>query len=227
MSPPRPLAVAFDVVETLFSLDPVRSALDGLGAGPRGLDLFFARLLRDGFALAAAGDYRPFRHLADGAVEFALPASSDEARERVLAAFEELPAHPDAEPALARLVDAGVRVVALTNGGAAQTEALMERAGLDRYVEEVLAVEEAGRWKPAPSAYHHAARAVSLPPGRLALVAVHAWDVHGARRAGLLTGWASRLEGQFPQVFDRPDVSGRDLVEVVEGLMGLGDGASA
>ncbi len=55
----------------------------------------------------------------------------------------------------------------------------------------------------------------------------NARDVHGARRAGLLTGWASRLEGRFPQVFDRPDVSGRDLVEVVEGLMGLGDGASS
>jgi 2-haloacid dehalogenase len=54
-------------------------------------------------------------------------------------------------------------------------------------------------------------------------VAVHSWDVHGARQAGLLTGWASRLEGQFPAIFDRPAVIGADLVEVVEGLLALPD----
>jgi 2-haloacid dehalogenase len=53
------------------------------------------------------------------------------------------------------------------------------------------------------------------------MVAVHASDTHGARRAGLTTGWASRREGARSPVFDPPDVVGRDLVEVVEGLLNL------
>lgn len=53
-------------------------------------------------------------------------------------------------------------------------------------------------------------RTRALPPrprparGRtrdVALVAVHSWDVHGARRAGLTTGWCSRIEGAFPSIF--------------------------
>jgi 2-haloacid dehalogenase len=53
----------------------------------------------------------------------------------------------------------------------------------------------------------------------MALVAAHSWDIHGARRAGLTTGWVSRLEGQPPAVFDRADVSGPDLVTVVSALL--------
>lgn len=223
MTARRPLAVAFDVVETLFSLEPVRASLEAAGAGERGLDLFFARLLRDGFALAAAEDYRPFRDIATGAAEFALPHASNEARHRVVSAFEELPVQPDAEPAMKRLRSAGLRIAVLTNGGAAPTTALLERARLDGTVETVLTVEEAHRWKPAPNAYRHAALVLGVEPARLGLVAVHAWDVHGARRAGLVTGWASRLEHRFAGAFDQPDVSGRDLIEVADGLLRLPD----
>ncbi|MCA1692437.1 MAG: HAD-IA family hydrolase [Actinobacteria bacterium] len=165
--------------------------------------------------------YRPFHEVATGALRFALPEPSDEAVARALGAFEALPAHPDAEPALVRLVAAGLRVIVLTNGGEVQTRALLQRTGLDPHIEAVVGAEGAGRWKPAPGAYRHAARVVGIDPSRLALVAVHSWDVHGARRAGLMTGWASRLEGRLPEVFDPPHVSGRDLVEVADALMAL------
>ena len=122
-----------------------------------------------------------------------------------------------------RLAREGIRIVTLTNGSADQTGALLATAGLDRYVERVLPADDAGRWKPAPEPYRYAATAVGLPPNRLALVAVHAWDVHGARRAGLVTGWASRLEGTYPDVFEPPDVSGRDLVAVADGLLAGAD----
>jgi 2-haloacid dehalogenase len=217
----RPTAVVFDVVETLFSLSPVNGALEEAGAGPRGGDLFFARLLRDGFALAAAGGQRSFRDLAAGAVAFVLPDASSYQRDRVLDEFARLPAQPDAEPALERLIGAGLQVVTLTNGGVEQTSSLLEQAGLDRYIEQVLSVEGAGRWKPAPEPYRYAANSLGLAPNALALVAVHGWDVHGAHQAGLVTGWASRLEGHFPETFDPPDVSGPDLVAVVDGLLAL------
>jgi hypothetical protein len=37
------------------------------------------------------------------------------------------------------------------------------------------------------------------------------------------TAWASCLEGRVPPTFDPPDVPGRDLVEVMEGLVALTD----
>jgi 2-haloacid dehalogenase len=64
---------------------------------------------------------------------------------------------------------------------------------------------------------------MGVEPRRLAHVAVHGWDVHGAQRAGLVTGWASRLESTLPAVFDPPDVAGADLVEVADRLLGMPD----
>lgn len=218
MTAHRPDVVAFDVVETLVSLAPVEDALRPLGVP---LPLFFTRLLRDGFGLAASGDHQPFRAVATSALRSLAPGSDDAERRAVLEAFSRLPAHPDAAPAIGRLVAAGLRVVTLTNGGADTTERLLASAGLDRHVDRVISVDEAGRWKPAAEPYLHAASLLGRRPADVALVAVHSWDVHGARRAGLVTGWCSRSEGTFAEVFEPPDVTGPDLVTVADGLLRL------
>jgi 2-haloacid dehalogenase len=105
--------------------------------------------------------------------------------------------------------EADVRIVTLTNGSAATTTGLLERSGLHHYVERVVSVEAVRRWKPAPEPYRHAAAACGVPPDRMALVAAHAWDIHGAHRAGLLTGWVSRVENQWNDLFNPPDVAAR------------------
>jgi 2-haloacid dehalogenase len=218
MTARRPAAVAFDVVETLLSLAPVEEALRPLDVP---LPLFFTRFLRDGFALAAAGDHQPFPAVASSALRVLAPGRSDAARRAVLEAFTRLPAHADAAPAMERLVAAGVQVVTLTNGGAEATIRLLAAAGLDRYVDRAISVEEVGRWKPRPEPYRHAVSVLGRGPGEVALVAAHDWDVHGAKRAGLVTGWCSRSGQPFPDVFAPPDVSGPDLVAVADGLLGL------
>lgn len=222
----RPVVVAFDVVETLFSLEPVRVRIQAAGGGPEALELFFARMVHSGSALAAAGGFHRFPELADAALSATLPRADADARREVLAGFRELPAYPDAAPAMERLAAAGVRITALTNGGVDATTHLLTLNRLDGYVERVVSVDEVRRWKPAADVYRHAAKVTQVAPGDLALVAVHAWDVHGARRAGLVTGWAARLEGRFSPVFDRADVEGADLVEVVDGLLRLPSAAS-
>lgn len=216
--PHRPRLVVFDVVETLFSLDPVADALRPLGVD---LDLFFARLLRDGFALAAADDHAPFGALAQSTLDSLAPAATTADHDRLVDAFGRLPAHPDAAPALRRLAADDVRAVALTNGGADNTATLLDRAGLTSLVERVFSVDEVGIWKPTPAPYRFVAEALALDPADIALVAVHSWDVHGARLAGLVTGWCARLEGERPAVFEAADVIGPDLVTVVEGLLAL------
>jgi len=219
----RPSVVLFDVVETLFSLAPVEDALAPLGVS---IDLYFARLLRDGFALAAAGSYRAFSEVASSALASLAPNGSIEQRAAVQQAFRQLPPHPDAEPALAKLGGAGVKVCALTNGGADATETLLDNSGLRRYIDQVLTVDAPQRWKPSAESYRFAIEAIGIEPSEAALVAVHSWDIHGARRAGLTTGWCSRLEGSYPAIFDTPDVVGHDLSEVADALLSLSGGAS-
>jgi 2-haloacid dehalogenase len=193
--------------------------LEEFAVGSHALEWSFTRLLRDGFALAASGSYKPFREVADGALATVAPVLTARQRAEVVAAFARL----DARPALERLHRAGVPVAMLTNGAAATTTALLERARLDSLVDHVISIDDVRTWKPAPAPYWHAADVMNVEPRRVAHVAVHGWDVHGARHAGLLTGWASRLEGTFPATFDPPDVAGADLTEVADRLIALPD----
>jgi 2-haloacid dehalogenase len=218
----RPSAVAFDVVETLMSLEPLATRFENIGLPASALREWFARLLLYGVGLSAAGDYVPFPDVASEALRAVSGYQRPERDvEYVLAGFAELPAQPDAAAAMRRLAAAGVRMCCLTNGSADTTHAFLARTGLERYVERVISAAEVGTWKPPARVYHHAADVLGLPPGQVALVAVHAWDCHGAKRAGLTTGWASRLEGSYGGLFAPADVTGADLTEVADGLLAL------
>lgn len=222
--PKRPQVIAFDVIETLFPLEPVRQRLVAAGQPGHVLELWFARLLRDAFALVACHGYRPFGEIAMAALRSTVgSALDDDAVRNVLAGFAELDPHPDVEPAVRLASDAGIRMVTLTNGSAQNTATLLRRAEIDGAIEKVLSVDDVRRWKPAPEIYRHAASSTQVPADRVALVAAHAWDTHGAHQAGLTTGWVARLEAHVPAVFAEPDVTGPDLVSVVQGLLELPD----
>jgi 2-haloacid dehalogenase len=216
-------AIAFDVNETLFSLDVLGRRIEKAGLPAESLPIWFTRVLRDGFALTATRDYRPFRDLAATHLAAVLRAAGlddgDDAVAAIFSAFSELDPHPDVEPALRRLRQAGVPAVTLTNGHADTTRALLDRAGLGDLVVDCLSVDDVGIWKPAAAPYLHAASVLDLAPGDLAMIAVHSWDIHGAKRAGLRAGYCPRLEGAFVEGFATPDVTGADLVAVVEGLI--------
>ena len=218
----RPDAAVFDVIETIFPLEPLRPRLAALDLGGD-LDLFFTRILRDAFALDATGTFRPFRELASAALEVLAAqrglSPGRDAIEAVLDGFRTLDPAPDVRPAMERLRAAGVTVATLSNGGVEATRALLDRCGLLPLVARVMGVDEIRRYKPTRAIYEHAATSLGLPPARLAMIAVHAWDLEGARRAGLATGWASRLERRWHPAMAPPDVSGPDLVAVVDGLL--------
>ncbi|WP_026453899.1 haloacid dehalogenase type II [Saccharomonospora iraqiensis] len=218
----RPHAVAFDVLETLLNLDPLRTRMEEIGQSADLLQPWFMRFQRDSMALTLSGDFGTFESVARQALRTDTQhTATEEDIDHVLAGFGQLPAHPDAEPALRRLSEAGVRIGCLTVGRADNTERFLEQAGLARHVDQVITAEQAGIWKPAPSIYRVAAHQLGVSPATMALVAVHAWDCHGAKRAGCLAGWCARLEGRYGDVFTPADVTGADLGEVAEGLLRL------
>ena len=96
-----------------------------------------------------------------------------------------------------------------------------DRTGLGSGVDRVISVEEVYRWKPAGVVYRYATEVLGVLPDRLALVAAHDWDCHGAKRAGLTTGWVSRKSGGYGAPFAPPDVTGEDLTEVAAKLLAL------
>ena len=215
-------AVAFDVLETLLDLDPIGARLEEVGQPAAVLGPFFMRFQRDAMALTLAGDIADFTATARQALRTETKqAMSDDAIAYVLEGFAKVPAFPDALPALRRLSEAGITIGCLTVGDPDNTRSFLAGAGLETYVDHVVTSDAAGVWKPAPGVYHYTARAMNCELDRMALVAVHAWDCHGAKRVGALAGWCSRLEGEPGDVFWPADVRGDDLVEVVDRLLAL------
>ena len=222
--PQRPQALAFDVLDTLFDTAPLEPALIAAGLPPGTHQLWLARTLQAGFALAASGSFRSFDEVARatlaGVVADLGNGIAAEEVDRLAAGLRELPAHPDVEPALSRARAAGVPAVALTTGDTEGTRELLGRAGVGELLEGIVSIDDVQQWKPRPEVYWHVVRLLGVEAPRVALISAHSWDVHGAHRAGLATGWVDRGASRN-DAFDPPDVSGRDLDEVCERLLAL------
>lgn len=222
--PVRPLAVALDVNETLSDMTPLADRFEQVGAPVHLQATWFAGVLRDGFALTAAGGHAEFATVARAALLSLLSGLDGlklgpaEAAEFVLSGLPELPLHPDVRPGLERMHASGIRSITLTNGSAESSRALLERGGAAGFVEQRLSVEAVGRWKPAPEPYLYAAQRCRVRPEQMMLVAVHPWDVDGARRAGLTTCWINRADSAYPEPFRPGDLECRDFIELADAL---------
>ncbi|MGK7297367.1 MAG: haloacid dehalogenase type II [Candidatus Wenzhouxiangella sp. M2_3B_020] len=220
--PSRPDVVVFDVLETLLDLDPLAQRFEKVGQPAAIAWPWFLRFQRDAMALTLAGDEAPFEPVARQAMRTESQQAMSEADiDHVLAGFGEMPTFDDVPPALKALSEAGVTVACLTVGSPDNTRRFLEGAGLDQYVDHVVTAKGAGVWKPHPKIYRFTAGKLDVALERMALVAVHAWDCHGAKKAGAMAGWCARLEGEPGDVFLPADVNGETLVEVVEGLLAL------
>ncbi|NIK54957.1 haloacid dehalogenase type II [Kribbella shirazensis] len=212
--------LVLDVNETLTDMEPLRDGFEEVGLPRHGLDVWFAEILRDGFALTAVGEYVAFRDLAAGLLEERLVAAgiepSDEKVTTVLSGFTRLPLHADVEPGLRRIHEAGIRIVTLTNGAAAMSENVFRNGGILPLLEHRLDVSVPRRWKPHPDAYRHAAEVCGVPVERMALAAVHPWDIDGAHRAGLQTAYVDRRRTPYPRTFSAPEILVPDFVELAE-----------
>ena len=144
MTNPRPQVIVFDVNETLSDLAPIGRRFQEVGAPEHLGQLWFTSVLRDGFALTAAG---------------------------IVDSFEAL-----------------------------------------------LSVEDAGVWKPARAAYSYALERCGVAPRDAMLVAVHPWDIDGARRAGLATAWINRDGRSYPAHLFPADLVASSILSLAEQL---------
>lgn len=218
--------VVFDVNETLFGLDPVASAFASAGLDPAHLELWFARVLRDGFAVALTGGLAEFpdlaRHHARVLAEQRGIVLDDAAVDEVVAGFQHVEPHPDVAAGLRTARDAGLQVVTLTNGTVGVVEGFLERAGLRDLVDRVVDVTTAGRWKPAPDPYREVLATAGVEPSEAAMVAAHPWDVGGAMAVGMAGGYVDRHGVSWPPFIDPPTVRGPGVDVVVEALLAGG-----
>ena len=217
----RPSVIVFDVNETLSDLSPLGARFVEVGASGSAAPLWFASVLRDGFALTAAGDNPPFAGVARELLltqlaDVAVNRSVEEAASHVMDGFASLELHADVASGIDRLHEDGFRLVTLSNGSTSVAERLLTSGHVRDRFETLLSVEQAGAWKPSPVAYRYAANTCGVAPEEMVLVASHPWDVDGARRAGLSSVWVNRPGGAFPATFGEPTHTVAGIDEIAD-----------
>lgn len=215
----------FDVNETLLDL----KALDEHFArvfGHAGVrQVWFAQLIQSALVATVTDAYVDFGTLGDAALDMmaarrAITLSSAD-RAQILGGMRTLPAHPEVAESLARLQRAGLRLAALTNSTLAVASDQLTHAGLADYFEQILSADMVRRLKPAPEPYRMAAERMGVAIGDIRMIAAHAWDIAGARRAGCAAAFVARPGMVLDPLALPPDIVGANLREVADQILAL------
>lgn len=201
-------AIAFDLYGTLLDFTSLRERIYLLtGNASPFIETWRAKQLQYAFAASLMGRYLDFDTLTALAFDYAAAlhraSVNPEERAALVGAWSELPAYPDVAPALAALRERGVRLAVLSNGTPSAIARAVDHAGIGRYFEALLSVDDVGAYKPSPEVYHMAVERFALPRERIGFVSSNGWDATGAAEFGFTVTWCNR-SGLPPETFGAP-----------------------
>ena len=137
--------------------------------------------------------------------------------EEFMQAWQELKPFDDVLPNLPRLASR-YRLVALSNGNRWFLDHLVaNRIKWD--FDDVISVDEFGRFKPHPSVYRGAARNLGLEVGEIMMISSNSFDVMGARMCGNRGAFVNRYGLPFEDTPYVPDVTVKDFGELADAIV--------
>jgi 2-haloacid dehalogenase len=215
-------ALAFDVFGTLFDLEAVAEVARSLvERAEEFISLWRSKQLEYTFLLALMGRFMTFSDVTRRALLYANERlEADLGRqdlETLAAAWRDLRLHGDVPSALEKLREEYTMVV-LSNGEKGLLHTLLERVGVRRMFSQVLSAEEVRTYKPSPRVYQLAATRLGLPCGEIGLVSSNAFDILGAKAAGMRALWVNRSGVALDPVDLEPDIEVRNFEELLERL---------
>lgn len=187
----------FDAYGTLFDVHAAIARFRG-EAGPdadRMSEIWRTKQLEYSWTLTLAGHYANFWTLTERALDFALartPSVPKALRQRLLDAYFELDAFPDARSALRALKDKGHRTGILSNGSPDMLAKAVEHAGIGGDLDAVLSVDVLKMFKPRPEVYRMVTDRYRCRPEEVTFVSSNRWDVMAGVTNGFRGIWVNR-----------------------------------
>jgi 2-haloacid dehalogenase len=144
-----------------------------------------------------------------------IPHTDDEVRDLV-GEIEKLECFPEVPAALAKL-RTKYKLVVLSNGDPDMLETAKKyhKVPFDR----VISVAEANSFKPHVATYTKAAELVGVRMDQVLFVANHAFDVIGAKSAGMRTAFINRRHRPFERTPHHPDITVRTMQDLADAIV--------
>lgn len=201
-----PRTYVFDAYGTMFD---VHAAIGRhrAAAGPdadRFSEVWRTKQLEYTWTLTLAGQYVEFWTLTERALDYAFarfPSVDRGLRQRLLDAYFELDAFPDAAATLEALRRGGAATAILSNGSPRMLAGAVDGAGLGGLLDAVLSVDTLRIYKPRAEVYQMVVDSMRVAPADVVFVSSNRWDVMGATKFGFRTAWINRAKApdEYPE----------------------------
>lgn len=222
----RPKVLFFDVNETLLDLNNMKKSIGAaLGGHPELMTLWFTTMLQYSLVTTVANHYKDFGTIGAAALIMVAHKNgidlTDKQAKDAVAPILSLPAHPEVKEALLLLKKEGFKLVAFTNSSNKSVETQLKYAGIHHLFDDVLSIEDVGKFKPHTDTYNWASKKMGLKSNECMLIAAHGWDVAGANWAGWQTAFVSRPGQQLFPLANLPEINEENIFSVAQKLISI------
>lgn len=189
----------FDAYGTLFDVHAAIARFKA-EAGPdaeRMSEIWRTKQLEYTWTLTLAGHYAEFWTLTQRALDFALarvPSVPKTLKPKLLDAYFQLDAFPDARAALNALKQKGHKTGILSNGSPAMLKGAVDAAGIGSDLDAVLSVDVLKMFKPRPEVYRLVTDHYGCQPADVTFVSSNRWDVMAGVSVGFHGLWVNRAK---------------------------------
>ncbi|MCG9791581.1 haloacid dehalogenase type II [Flavobacterium algicola] len=221
-----PKVIFFDVNESLLDLGNMKKSIATILEGKEELlPLWFTTMLQYSSVTTLSQQYTNFDEIGAAALQMVaannnVSLSSEKAKE-AMKSFSSLPPHREVVEALNTLRSAGYKMVALSNSSSDGLATQLKNAGLTDLFDEIISVEQVGKFKPDSSVYLWASKKMDAQPEDCMMIAAHGWDVAGAMWAGWQAAFIARPGQQLYTLAPKPQINEPNLLLIAEKLVGL------
>ena len=214
--------VIFDVNETMFSLQTISEKFEILGLPKLALNIWFSNILKEGFSSSSIGHFHSFKKIAENELIRLFLSFKVEYKKKfyslIMKEFSKLQIHDDVLKAIKVLHKNKIKIVLLTNGSKENTQNLLKKNNIQNYINRCFSIDEIKVWKPHKKVYQHVCKTMKISCENSLMIAAHAWDINGAKNAGLITGYITRYEKILSNIYDTPDIIGKDCLSILQSI---------
>ena len=199
----------FDAYGTLFDVHSAsRKMKDEIGKNYEEFsNLWRAKQLEYSFLREIMNEYTSFIKVTEDALIYAMKTYSinTELKDRLMDLYRGLDAYEEVSGILKELKERGIKTVILSNGSYDMLNDAVKTSKIDRYLDEVLSVEEIQKFKPNKEVYQMVNDKFNVGNKEVVFFSSNGWDIAGATSFGFNTIWVNRFGKVVDELKSKPN----------------------
>jgi 2-haloacid dehalogenase len=215
-------ACVFDAYGTLFNVaSPVEKLASSLGDKASDIaKLWRQKQLEYTWLRSLMGTHADFWTVTREALDYVLEVhdiTEPDIADELMTLYLKLDAYDDVAATLQAIRAKGKRCAILSNGSPSMLDSALRHAGLEKYFEHVLSVEEVGIYKPSRRVYRLAMQKFHIHDApSICFVSANSWDAQAAAQFGFQVVKIARAASFDDRIPGRPAAVIDSLTKLVE-----------